>query len=310
MTNDIGPLECIAVRAHGLVSVGELRAAGISDERRRTLVQRGVLRPVGRRVFRLAGSPSTERQRVLAACCELGAVASHRTAAALHGLSGFALGPPVEVMVRDRRQSARSSLGRVHTTTWLPPDDVVVVDAIPSLGLARTLFSLAALVPEVPRVDLTDAVEEALATGRAREAWLWWHLERTRRRGRNGVSEFEAAMVSAVAAGPTESWLERETIRVIRAADLPQPVCQARIKAQGAFVARVDFSYPGTTAILEVNGHRFHSSRAQLQRDAERRRKLVGLGHAVYDFTYDDVVKRPESIVAVIRAILGLAEDG
>ena len=115
-------------------------------------------------------------------------------------------------------------------------------------------------------------------------------------------------MVSAAAAGPTESWLERETIRIINAAGLPLPMCQARIEAQGAFVARVDFSYPALMAVIEVNGHRFHASRAQLQSDAQRRRRLVGLGYAVYDFTYDDVVKRPASIVAVVRAILGMAQ--
>ncbi len=69
----------------------------------------------------------------------------------------------MEVLVRDGRQSARSTLARVHTTTWLPPEDLVVVDAIPTLGVARALFSLAALVPEIPEAQVRAAVDQALA---------------------------------------------------------------------------------------------------------------------------------------------------
>ena len=234
-------------------------------------------------------------------------MATARSAGALHGLDGFWPDRPVEVLVRDGRQSARSTLARVHTTTWLPPEDLVVVDAIPTLGVARALFSLAALVPEIPEAQVRAAVDQALAMDIASLAWLWWRLERLRRRGRNGVTVFERVLASFTDGDPTESWLERETLRVIRGAGLPLPVCQARIEARGAFVARVDFHYPGTRAILEVNGHRFHASRDQLRHDASRRRRLVSLGYTVYDFTYDEIVREPELLLDTVRHILGLA---
>lgn len=297
----------LAEQTHGLVTVEQVRALGLSSKRRRTLVQRGFVEPIGSRGYRLAGSPRTAKQRVLAACIEVGGFASHRTAAAVHKVKGFRLDGPVEIVVRDARQSARSTLARVHTSTWLPSDDLVVVDGIPTLGVARTLFSLASLVPELSVVALEDAIDHAISSGLASESWLWWRLGKVRCRGRNGVTAFEDALVARGGAPVAESWLEKEVIRILRAANLPLPDCQARIAPEGSFVARVDFRYPDTPTILEANGHRFHASREQLRRDARRRRRLVELGFEVYDFTYDEIVHEPELLIATCRRILARA---
>ena len=194
--------------------------------------------PVARGVFRLVGSPKTELQRVLGSCLEVGGVASHRTSAALHGLDGFRLADPIEITVRDGHANPRSTHARLHTTTWLPPDDLATVHTVPTFGVARTLFSLAALVPEIGVDEVTGAVEDALVRTLASERWLWWRLERLRRRGRNGVSVFESVLTSRAGGLATESWLERETLRILRGAGLPLPACQARIGHKGAFVAR------------------------------------------------------------------------
>jgi len=288
---------------HGIIRITEAQAAGLSRARRRTLVGRGLLVPIGARGFRIAGAPRTGRQRLLEGCVEVDGVATGRSAVALHGISGFELDAPVEVLVRDGRQSARATLARVHTTTWLPPEDLVVVDGIPTVGVARALFSLAALAAEVGIDAVGVAVDEAVRTGLATDAWLWWRLERLRRRGRNGVTVFEAVLTER-ADSPTESWLERESLRIWRDAGVPLPTCQERVEAHGAFVARVDFRYPGTTAIIEVSGHRHHAAREQLRRDAKRRRALVASGYEVYDFTYDEVVREPHLLVATAVAIL------
>ena len=83
-----------------------------------------------------------------------------------------------------------------------------------------------------------------------------------------------------------------------------------RIAADGAFVARVDFGYPGTPCVLEANGHGTHSSAAQLSRDAARRRALTAAGLEVYDFTYDELVDQPEVLVSTVRLIIARAASG
>lgn len=291
-----------ASQRHGLLARSDVRAAGDADVCR-TLVRQGVLEPIGAGALRVVGSPATPRQRVLAACLDVDGWSSHTTSAGLH-LGSFRIDDPIHVLVRHGHQSARSTLARVHVTRSLSADDLVEVDGIPVLGVARTLLTLAAMVPDLPESTVVDAVEEAIRLQLASERWLWWTLERLRRPGRNGVAVLERVLSAISGAPVTESWLEREVLRILRAAGLPLPETQARIAPDGAFVARVDFRYPGTRAVIEVNGHRFHASRAQLRRDAARRRRLIEAGYQVYDFTYDEIVETPHLLVEVVARIL------
>src|SRR5690606_4133206 len=154
-------------------------------------------------------APPSEHQRVLAACLDAGGVASHRSAAWLHGIRGVPPSMVPQVTAPRPRREHRIDLAEVHTSTWLPDDDVVVVDKIPCLSVARTLFSLAAIT-SASQLDLVrNAVDEVVRDGKASDAWLWWTLERIRRRGRTGVRRFELVLVERQGGMATESWLER-----------------------------------------------------------------------------------------------------
>jgi very-short-patch-repair endonuclease len=72
-------------------------------------------------------------------------------------------------------------------------------------------------------------------------------------------------------------------------------------------VARVDFAWPPGPLIVEVNGHRTHSTREQLQADEQRRTELTLLGLRVVAFMYDDVIGRPDWVVSRLRLLLTLA---
>lgn len=301
-------MRSVAERQHGLVTRDQLAEAKVTRAVRRRLVERGELIPVGRRVFRIGGVPPTDRQRILAACLDTGGVASHRTAAWLHRLLSW-IDPDrrPEVVVHRQRNHAPTGTARVHSTTWLPADDRVVVDGIPCLGIPRTLLSLAALVPhELSFDEVKGALDQAVCSGLATEAWIWWRLERLRRSGRNGVRVLEEALLARAAGEVTESWLERETLQVIVAAGLPVPVCQARIERQGSFVGRVDFLYAEARVVIEVSGYRWHRTKAQAASDAQRRRQLTLAGYTVLEYTFDDVVRCPESLVAEVTEALGL----
>ena len=296
-----------ALAQHGLVTREDLRRVGVTRGTRRGLVSSGALEVVGRQTFRIGGAPETVRQRVLAACLDTGGVATAGTAAWLHGLDGFQSGSPPEVVVARPQSDYRSPIARVHTTTWLHADDLVSIDGIPSLGMARTLFSLAAAVPGELGFDrVRGAVDEAVASDKATDPWLWWRLERLRRRGRNGVSVFEKILTARAGGEVTESWLERETLRVLRSGGLPLPECQVRVNLRGAFVARVDFMYVDQKLIVEVSGYRWHRTAAQMADDLRRRRELTLTGHQVLEYSYDDVVGSPEVLVAQVAQALGL----
>ncbi len=288
----------------GLITRDDLRGAGLAKHHRRTLVREGTLVRIGPRTFRHGVVELDHRGKALAAALDTGGVVSHRSAAWLHGLPGFGPGDPPEVLVANPRPHHRTPLARVHSTTWLPPDDRYEVDGIPCTSVARTLFGLAALVPEVPAADLRRAVDDAIRLGLASDQWLWWRLEKLRCRGRNGVTAFEAVLSARAGGAVTESWLEREFLRILAAAGVPLPRCQARIGPKGAFVARVDFLYASAAVIVEVTGAVGHSSPEQRAADARRRNGLSRAGFVILEFTYEQVVAAPQAVIAEVLGAL------
>ena len=301
---DLSELFDRARAQHGLVTRRQLGEARLTRAQRRSLVERGELIPIGRQTLRVAGAPQTNIQRVAFACLDTGGHASHTTSTWVHGVRSFSAPTIPEVTVGRRSYSYDHPFVRLHTSTNLPADDLVIVSGIPCLSVARSLFSLASLVPGLPIERVKGAVDDAVAAGLARDVWLWARLEALRCRGRNGVAVFEAVLAERAGGAVTESWLERETLRVLREAGLPEPLCQQRIERQGAFVARVDFLYPHHRIVIEVNGHAWHSGRERLTSDAARRRRLQLEGYVVLEFTYDDIARNPHLVVAQVRVAL------
>ncbi|HEX7133747.1 MAG TPA: type IV toxin-antitoxin system AbiEi family antitoxin domain-containing protein [Iamia sp.] len=302
----------IAERAQtqlGLITGGQILALGVHRSTIQRRVASGLWIPVGRRTFRLATAPPGREVDVLAACLDLGAVASHRTAAWLHGLV------PWPGVIDISVPKGRSVVGlqdpaglRIHTSTNLPPDDITVIGATPVTSVARSLMGLAAMPEhEVPRHELVDVVETAVQRRLASDRWLWWLLERRRCRGRNGVTRFEDVLAERAKLGPTESWLERAVLRVIDDAGLPRPIVQRRIRRRGRFVARVDLAYDPGMIVVEALGHRYHATREQQNRDAARASELQLLGWDVHQITYDQVVDTPLWVAHVIRTALANA---
>lgn len=294
----------LAAKQHGVLSRSQLTDMGATDTHVLRWTRRGVLNRVGHRTLVVAGSPATEAQRAVAACLETGGVLSHRSAARFHGLGRFAPLRPPEVTARRSGSDYRLPVAHVHTTTWLPPDDHLVIDGIGVLSVARTLFSLAGSVSQgIPVSTTRQLVDQAIRERKATDAWLWSRLEAIRRRGRRGVSVLEG-ILTARSGRPTESWLEGAFLDLLMAADIPLPACQQRIGQRGAFLARVDFLYAGSNIVIEVSGSEGHASADQRAGDAHRRNELQLRGFRVLEFTYVDIVETPQAVVAEVRRAL------
>ncbi len=179
-------------KQHGHVTRRQLIAAGMHPSTIWRHAAGGLLIPVGRNTFRLSSAVETRRGAVLAACLDAGGIASHRTAAWLHGFG------PAPSMVELTVLKGRSMTGpatmnsrrrqvRIHSTTSLPAADVIHLTFIPTTSVARTTLGLAALVPkEINRRALFDQVSKAVDERLASDPWLWWLLTQRRCRGRNG----------------------------------------------------------------------------------------------------------------------------
>ncbi len=298
----------IATRARaqlGLVTLAQLRALGVAHSTIGRRTASGTWQQVGPRTILVAPAPIDARTRVLAGCLDLRGTSSHRASTWLHGLIEQPEALDVTV-VKGRSVAAGATIEGlvVHTTTSLPAEDVTAIGPIPAMSVARSLFGLAALDPDVPIEVLEGAVEEAVRRNLASDRWLWWLLEQRRRRGRNGVQRFEAVLAARSDLGPTESWLERALLQLIDDAGLPRPEVQRRITQRGAFVARVDLAYGGGAIVIEALGYRYHATREQQSRDAARASRLQLAGCEVHQFTYDQIVRTPELVAEIIALAL------
>ena len=98
--------------------------------------------------------------------------------------------------------------------------------------------------------------------------------------------------------------LERRFLELVREAGLPAPRMQVVFRVDGRHVARVDFLFDDFGVVVEVSGQKGHASPSDRARDAQRRNELQDLGLRVFEYTFDDVTKRPDMVRRTLLARL------
>ena len=129
-----------------------------------------------------------------------------------------------------------------------------------------------------------------------------------RSKGRHGIPNLIDVLDGREATRGGHSWLEREYLRLVGEAGLPTPATQVTPSRAGDRLVRVDCRFPDTPVVVELLGYRFHRSKMQMARDAERLNVLLLDGLEPYQFTYDQVVSAPDEVIATSRAALRLRE--
>jgi very-short-patch-repair endonuclease len=266
---------------HGVFRGAHARMAGLTERQiERRIVDRRWLR-LYRDVYRLHGAPSTWEGDVLAACWAGGfrAVASHRSAAELHGMPGRTRELVELVSPRWRRTHEDSIV--VHETKRLDPIDATVVDGIAVTTPVRTLFDLCS----VYRAGMVEIVfENGLRRGLFTEHEIAATVKRLSRSGRAGGPVLRRLLGQRdPARRPTESEMETVLLQVLRAAGLPAPIVQHEIWVVGELVARVDAAYPAERIAIEYDSDEFHSGRSASRRDRSRRHRLLASGWVTVD---------------------------
>jgi hypothetical protein len=284
----------LAAAQHSCFTVSQALGCGLTARQVRGRTDIGRYERLGPRVLRLAGSAPTWEQSLFAGLLDLGGhtVVSHRAAAALYEFDGFDAGP-VEFTVERRRHGIRSPWV-VHTTRVLGLADRADVGRFPCTSASRTVIDLAARsgVSEVER-----AMDSAVRAGLTSPAFLQRRLSALRGRGRSGVRLLDSLLPDAGGHSP----LEREFLALVRKAGLPRPRCQVVYKHDGKTIARVDCDFAPRPVVVEVSGRRGHASDAERAKDARRRNELQALGLIVLEFTTDDIHRRPDYVLAMLR---------
>ena len=277
-------LRAIAAAQRHLFTTDQAITAGWCRQRLHRWRRTGKIDRVHASVYRFAGSLPTWEAEVLAAviACGAGALASHRTAMALHGIEPARRDRdiPIEVSVPAARD-VRPPGVRVHRVA-LPVDHATVVEGIPCTTYARTLVDSAAklglrqlgrgldhgLVSKrvtLRSVDLTVATLRP-APGRRRARLIRVAADRT--------PECERA----------DSTPEIQLLTELDAAGLPAPVPQCAVVVDGEEF-HLDAAYPQQRIGIEYQGFDVHRTRSAFDADHRRDRLLTLAGWSVLYFT-------------------------
>lgn len=299
-------LTALARRQHSVFSGTQAATEGVSRKVLRQRVASGWLTKLGHDVFHVAGTPVTWEAMVMAATLAggPGALASHRTAAALWGLDGYARAT-VEVTV-PRGVHLRRAGTIVHTSTDLDRCGSRSRSGIAVTDPARTLLDLARrtndrrLLEDIEcarRLDLTSWTE-LVAT-----------LAKHARRGRPGIRRLRRVITQNIHREEvTDSNLELLVIALLLEHGLPEPVLHHRLlSTEGRLLGVIDLAYPHLRIAIELDGA-VHQERAVFERDRPRQNAIVLAGWTVLRFTWRDLADRPEEIIDAVRAAIALAE--
>lgn len=283
----------LARRQHGVVATWQLSVLGYSRHQIRAEVEAGRLHRVRRGVYAVGHMRLSLRGRWMAAvlACGCDALLSHRAAAALHNLRPPPSGP-TDVTVPGRNAS-RAGV-RVHNVRSLHPDDCGLIDGIPVTALPRTLLDYAEVAGE-QWVRL--AIEEAHRQQVFDMGPILTLVARSP--GRRGMKPLQAALARVA---PDPPWMqsepERRLLVGLRLAGAPEPSANTVVEGE-----LVDFHFPHEGLIVEVDGDRWHRTRAAREADRRRDVKLQLAGKMVARFSAQRV---NDELTVVVGEILRL----
>jgi very-short-patch-repair endonuclease len=170
-----------------------------------------------------------------------------------------------------------------------------VREAIPVTSPARTIVDLATLLP---RRQLERAVDEAerlrLCDARDLAAIAEVHA------GRAGAGALTRLLREhAIGMTATRNDFEERFLTLCRRHRLPQP--QVNVPLLDYVV---DFFWPESVLVVEVDGRATHGTRRAFQADRDRDGRLAIAGYHVLRFTWWDLTRRPAVVANRVRRML------
>ncbi|MCU0270704.1 MAG: endonuclease domain-containing protein [Acidimicrobiales bacterium] len=291
-------IAALARSQHGAFHRAQVQALGGDDSYIRRRLVNGSWVRLDRAVFALASHPGTWLRQAKAAELSLpDAALSGRSAAVLHGLTGFRPGALELTVAPSCRGSSR--LATVRRREDLP---TCRVSGIHVVSLAQTVCDVAA---SSTQTVLDRAVDDLLVARRLRVEELAQRHAALLPRRSHGIGRVSHLLAEVSQEGyvPTESELEASLRSVLRDSRLPDAVPQAAFPWWPDGACRVDFFIPSWRRILEADGRRWHTRRADFERDAARDHLAQRHGYEVTRFTYRHLVDDRAYVVDVLLDI-------
>lgn len=300
MTKPDEVLSDLARRQHSIFIGSQAVARGVTRKMLRGRVVAGRLSLVGPDTYLIGGATMTWEAKVLSLVLSAGdgAVVSHRSAAAIWGIEGFARGTPELTVPRGRRFRRTGAI--VHESTDLDRCGTRIRSGLVVTDPARTLLDLARRLSD-------RGLDRAIESARRLRLTTWSELVATlakhARPGRPGIRRLRRAIASgAHRSEVTDSDFELLVLSLLVEHGLPMPVLHHEVRtADGSFLAEVDLAYPDLRIAIELDGGD-HLRRDVFERDRPRQNRLVLEGWIVLRFTWESFRRQPEEIVAAVLA--------
>lgn len=284
----------------GVITRKEALALGMPPSTLHDWVRLGHLIPAGYGIYALPGVLDSEGTILRAATRALDGVASHESAARLHGIDG--LDPSRITISVPVRRSNRFTGVIVHQVTDLAPEHTTRVLGLPVTTPARTILDLAAVLPPNLLASSVDQAVRLKLTTYEASANL---LESIARRGKPGVTKLRTILKPRLGGTfVSESTLESRLFQVLVEGGLPQPKTQYRPRWLRKVNGRVDLAYTAERVIVEGDGQRWHGTPDAFQHDRTRDNLAQISGWIILRFTWDDLTKRPEYVVTTVDRAL------
>lgn len=281
------------------------RAAGMGVEQMRSLLRSGDLVRMRRGVYATRsavawamGDPGRGHALLVrAVTLSVGrdSIASHYSAATIHGLDLLKSPPEVVTLTRPpvRRSNRPRSAGIVFHAAALPAGHVTKCWGALVTTASRTVVDLARTLPFIDAVTVADS---ALRLGKATKQELsqvmlacakWPGVEEARR-------------TVAFADERAESVLESCARVVFAERGLEAPELQVPFRGEG-FAYRGDFYWARYRTIAEADGMAKYEDPQRARDQIRRDRLLRDAGYKVVHFTWRELFETPAVVVARIR---------
>lgn len=286
----------------GVFSRRQALDAGYSYSTIRRRLATGQWRVVVGDVMCAADRPPAARGRLVAAVMSTNGVASHWSAARLHGFDAVPPPPgndPGIPHVTTSRRVHVNVAGLVEHRLRVYPEHVVTIDGIRATSRDRTVVDLLSVLTLGPsRTLLYRAVQQ----GWIDRETLLRNIER--RSGWHGTPQLRTLL--AELRDGAHAVTEARAITVLEAAGIAVDA-NVRLVLPDGGLAVLDLVVSGTRLVIEIDGRAHHSSPERFTADRRRQNQLVAAGFTVLRFTWVDVMERPDQMVRTVRDILGRA---
>lgn len=285
---------------NGVVTRSEVMALGIPSSTLDRMVVKGLLERPRPGVFTLPGLSDDHLTMLHIASRKLGAVASHMSAAVIHGLTEPKWVKPTVSVPRRRTKDLVGVT--VHQSTDMTDDHIEVVGGLPVTKPERTVIDLAAVLAQD---HLASIVDNGLAGGRIDLELLNELHAELGRKGKPGTVKMRAILAPRIQgqAAP-ESELERRLLVLIRDSGLPEPESQFHPEWLRPTRGRVDFAYPSSRLIVEGDSRRWHTMLNSFEIDRLRDNAAQLAGWRVLRFTWKEITEQPERVTSSIGRAL------